>query len=302
MDFQRLAVFRAVAQHLSFSRAAEVLHLSQPAISKHIRQLEADLQVQLFHRVGRRVELTDAGHILADYAHRVSVLTDEVRKVFRELEGLDRGHLRLAASSTPGLYVLPALLARFAGKHPGIEVSLNITNSADVARRISAGEVDLGFVGAPGSAMPGLQVRPWVDDQIILIVPPRHALLRRQAFSTDLLARETLIVREAGSATREIIEAHLSRLGVSPRRRLEITGPEAVKRAVAAGLGVGFISRKAVALEIASKVVLQPDFKELNIARPLSILSRKDMRHSPATLAFLALAQKVIASAEFGRG
>src|SRR3990172_7350615 len=121
MDFQRLIVFRAVARHLNFSRAADELHLSQPAVSKHIHQLEAELGVRLFQRLGKRVELTEAGRIVADYAQRVSVLTEEVRRVIGELQGLQRGHLRIGASTTPGLYVLPDMLARFQKKYPAIE-------------------------------------------------------------------------------------------------------------------------------------------------------------------------------------
>jgi len=129
MDFVRLSVFSAVARRLSFSRAAEALHLSQPAVSKHIRQLEAELGVQLFHRRGNRVELTDAGRIVADYAQRISALTEEVRRVLGELEGLERGYLRVGASTTPGLYLLPQVLARFQKKY---QQPQNSTYKADL--------------------------------------------------------------------------------------------------------------------------------------------------------------------------
>lgn len=291
MDFQRLAVFRAVARRLSFSRAADELHLTQPAVSKHIQQLEAELGVRLFHRVGKRVELTDAGRIVADYAQRVSALTEDVRRVLGELEGLRRGYLRLGASATPGLYLLPEMLARFRKKYPQVETTLVITNSADVTRRVSAGEFDMGFVGAP-TETPGLQVRPFVGDEIVLIVPPGHPLARQRAFAPDLLAPETLIVREPGSATRQIAEAHLTRLGVAPRAVLEMTGCEGVKRAVSAGLGVAFVSRYAITLEVAQKVVGVPEIPELRFARQLSLITRKDARPSAAILAFLALMGK----------
>lgn len=291
MDFQRLAVFRAVARRLSFSRAADELHLTQPAVSKHIQQLEAELGVQLFHRVGKRVELTDAGRIVADYAQRVSALTEDVRRVLGELEGLRRGSLRLGASATPGLYLLPEMLARFRKKYPQVETTLVITNSADVTRRVSAGEFDMGFVGAP-TETPGLQVRPFVGDEIVLIVPPGHPLARQRAFAPDLLAQETLIVREPGSATRQIAEANLAQLEVVPKTVLEMTGCEGVKRAVSAGLGVAFVSRYAIALEVAQKVVSVLEIPELRFARQLSLITRKDARPSAAILAFLALMGK----------
>ena len=291
MDFQRLTVFQAVARRLSFSRAADELNLSQPAVSKHIQLLEAELGVRLLHRVGRRVELTDAGHIVADYAQRVSGLTEDMRRVLGELEGLQRGYLRLGASTTPGLYLLPETLARFRMRYPGVETTLAITNSADVTRRVRAGELDLGFVGAPAEA-PGLQVRAFEGDEIVLIVPAGHTLARQRAFTSDLLARETLIVREAGSATRQITEANLARLGLSPRRVLEMSGCEAVKRVVSAGLGVAFVSRYAIVLELAQKLVSAPEIPELHFSRQLFLIARKDARPSAASLAFLALMQK----------
>jgi len=291
MDFQRLAVFRAVARRLSFSRAADELHLTQPAVTKHIQQLEAELGVRLFHRAGKRVELTDAGRIVTDYAQRVSALTEDVRRVLGELKGLRRGYLRLGASATPGLYLLPEILAQFRKKYPQVETTLVITNSADVTRRVSAGEFDMGFVGAP-TETPGLQVRPFVGDEIVLIVPPGHPLARQRAFAPDLLAQETLIVREPGSATRQIAEAHLTRLGVAPKAVLEMTGCEGVKRAVAAGLGVAFVSRRAVALEVAHRLVSVLEVSELHFARQLYLLTRKDARPSAATLAFLAIVLK----------
>jgi DNA-binding transcriptional LysR family regulator len=291
MDFPRLAVFRAVARHLSFSRAADELNMSQPAVSRHLRLLEAELGVRLFQRLGNRVELTDAGRILADYAQRVSVLTEEVRRVLGELEGLRRGYLRIGASSTPGLYLLPDVLARFQKKYPDIEITLVVTNSGDVTQRVLAGEFDLGFVGAPPDT-PGVQTQPFADDEIVLIVPAGHALAQPQSFAPNLLAGETLIARETGSATQQIAGINLARLGLTPKRVLEMTGCEAVKRTVAAGLGVAFVSQRAIALEVSQRLVHLPDVPELRFRRQLFVLTRKDARHPAAALAFLALLGK----------
>ncbi len=249
------------------------------------------MSIQLFQRLGKRVQLTEAGRIVADYARRVSVLTEETRRVLGELEGVRRGYLRLGASTTPGLYLLPEMLARFRKQYPGVETTLTITNSADVTRRVLAGEFDLGFVGALIET-PGLQVRPFADDEIVLIVPPEHPLMRRRAFAPELLSQETFVVREPGSATRQIAEARLAQLNVSPKRKLEMTGYEAVKRAVAAGLGIAFVSCYAIALEVEHKLVRVPDMAELHITRQLSLVARKDARHSAASLAFLALVRK----------
>jgi len=287
MDFPRLAVFQAVARRLSFSQAADDLHLSQPAVSKHIRNLEAELGVTLFHRPGNRVELTDAGRFLADYAGRVSELTEEVRRVLAEIGQMRRGNLRLAASGTPGLYLLPMALARYAQRYPGIEITLQLANSREVAQRVLRGAVDLGFVGA-SLDLPGLQIRPLIEDQVVLITPPGHRLALPLRFRPDLLTGETLVLREAESGTREVVEARLARLQVRPDRVLEIAGCEGVKRVVAAGLGVGFVSRRSLALELAQGVLCVSPAPELTVVRHLHVLARKDHRHTQAALVFLS--------------
>jgi len=291
MDFPRLTVFQAVARRLSFSQAADDLHLSQPAVSKHIGQLEAELGVKLFQRAGNRVELTDAGRILADYAGRVTILSEEVRRVLGELAGLKRGFLRLAASSTPGLYLLPEALARFGQRYPGIEISLWLGNSGAVTQQVLQGTADLGFVGLRPE-LPGLQVRPFADDQIVLATPSDHRLALVAAFSRELLAGETLILREAGSGTRQVVEAGLAQLQVRPGRVLEMAGCEGVRRGVAAGLGVGFASRRALALELAQGLIYISPIAEFTFQRQLYTLARKDRRHTAAALAFLAALSK----------
>ena len=291
MDFPRLTVFQAVARRLSFSQAADDLHLSQPAVSQHIRQLEAELGVKLFQRAGNRVELTDAGRILADYAGRVATLSEEVRRVLSEMAGLKRGFLRLAASSTPGLYLLPEALARFGQRYPGIEVSLWLGNSGTVAQQVLQGAADLGFVGLRPE-LPGLQVRPFVEDQIVLATPPGHRLTREVVFNQELLAGETLILREAGSGTRRVVEDCLVQLQVQPERVLLMAGCEGVRRGVAAGLGVGFASRRSLALELVQGLLCISPIAELTFQRPLYTLARKDRRHTSAALAFVATLTK----------
>jgi DNA-binding transcriptional LysR family regulator len=294
MDFPRLRVFQAVARRRSFSRAADDLHLSQPAVSKHIHQLEAELGAQLFQRTGRGVELTDAGRILADYAGRVETLSEEVRRVLGELAGLKRGYLRLAASSTPGLYLLPEVLARFSRRYPGIEVSLWLGNSGAVAQQVLQGAADLGFVGVKPE-LPGLQVRPLAEDQIVLATPPGHRLAREVDLNRELLAGETLILREPGSGTRQVVEAGLADLRVRPGRMIEMAGCEGVRRGAAAGLGVGFVSRRSLTLELAQGLLSISPVAGFTFQRPLHTLARKDRRHTPAALAFLAALGKELA-------
>jgi DNA-binding transcriptional LysR family regulator len=279
-----------VARQLSFRRAAADLHLSQPAVSKHIQQLEAELGLALFERRGNRVALTEAGRMLQGYGQRVTMLTDEVRRALAEVQGLQRGGLRIGASTTPGLYLLPEWLARFHQAHPGLELGLEITNSLKVARRVASGELDLGFVGTLPDD-PGLQVRPFAEDEVVLIAPPRHPAVRRAGNSTSAaaaLARETWVMRETGSGTQEVALAGLAGQGIAPARTMELTGSEAVKRAVAAGLGIGFASRRAITLEAEHGLLSAVDRPELRHQRLLYLVTRKDARPSPIVLAFTA--------------
>ncbi len=197
----RLQVFRAVATHGSYSRAAhEVLHISQPAVSKHVRLLEDELGVELFQRLGKQVELTEAGRIVLDYAEQVWALTEDTRRALLDLQGLQRGTLRLGASSTPGIYLLPPVLAAFTRRYPGITLTLEIANSQRVTDGVLNRQWDLGVVGiTPDEAL--LDVQPYCRDTLVLIVPPSHHLAGRPAVTLDDLVGETWILREEGSAS-----------------------------------------------------------------------------------------------------
>ncbi len=295
MDFLRLQVFYTVARRLSFSQAADELSTSQPNVSKHVRQLERELRVTLFHRLGTRVALTDAGRIVYDYAQRVFDLTDGMRRALAELEGLERGRLRLGASSTPGLYVLPQAIASFRQRYAGLEISLHIANTQRVVDEVLADALDLGFIGAE-AMQPGIQIQPYLTDEVVLIVPPGHILARSRQVAREALEGETFIFRERGSGTRWVMEAILARLGVVPRRTMEVASCEGVKRAVAAGLGISFVSRRAIHLELAQGVLAVVDGPDLRMARQLYIISRKDVRLSTAALAFVAHVRKAIHS------
>lgn len=291
MNFQRLKVFQTVARLRSFSRAAEELYTSQPNVSKQVRQLETELGTSLFHRLGSGIELTDAGRAVYRYAQQVFDLTVEIQRTLAELEGLERGYLRLGASSTPGLYLLPEMIAAFNRRHPGLDVSLAIGNSGQVVDQVLAGKIDLGFAGGFVEAA-GLQVQPFVNDELVLIAPVGHRLVGRADVPAGELAGETFVTRETGSGTCRAMEAMLEALGVKPQRALEMNGCEAVKRAVAAGLGLSFVSRYAIDLELEQRVLIVLQGPGLSLSRQLHIISRKDARLSPGALAFLALARK----------
>jgi DNA-binding transcriptional LysR family regulator len=291
MNFYRLKIFYLVARLESFSRAAEELYTSQPNVSKHVHQLEVELGISLFHRLGGSIELTEAGRAVYRYAQQVFDLTTELQRTLVELEGLERGSVRLGASSTPGLYLLPEIIAAFDRRYPGLEVSFSIGNSHQVVNEVLAGKLDVGFVEEINETT-GLQRQPFGYNEVVLIAPVGHRLAKQAHLSARELVAETFIIREVGSGTRRAMEAILASLGLSPQHILEMPSCEAVKRAVAAGLGLSFVSRYAINLELNEKVLTLLRGPGLSLSRQWYVISRKEARLSPATLAFLAFARK----------
>ena len=290
MDFDRLLVFHAVARHLSFSKAADDLFTSQPNVSRQIAKLESELGLPLFQRVGNRVVLTDAGRLVEDYAQRTFEQTDGLGRSLNELKGLERGYLRLAAGSISGLYLLPAAMAGFQKQHPGLEVTLHIANSQAAMERVQRGEADLAFVEGAASA-PALQVQPYARDELLLAAAPQHKLAQASGVSASDIGRQTVVLRESGSGTRQVTEQALARWQVTPEHVLVVNHAEALKQAVMAGLGVSFISQRAASLEI-SQSLLVAIGDEWRIPYQLVVASRKDIHPPMTALSFLAYMRK----------
>lgn len=263
MDERRLEVFRAVAGELSFTRAALALHLSQSAVSQHVATLEAELGGRLFERSRRRVALTARGAALVPRAEALLALMAEARRAVAAAGGAVVGDLRVAASLTIGTYVLPAPLAALGRRHPELRLHVEIENSEHVVRSLLAGAADVGFV-EDAVEHPGIELAPLLEDELLVVAPAGHRFAARAAVALDELAREPLIVRERGSGTRRVAEAHLQAAGVALGElwiAAELTGIEAIKSAVEAGLGVAILSRSALAKELELGVL---------VARPLA--------------------------------
>lgn len=265
--------------------------MSQPNVSKHIARLEAELGVSLFHRLGGGIELTEAGRIVREYARQAARISDEMTRALDEYLGLERGVLRLGASSIPGLYLLPEAVAAFQERYPGLEISFEISNSQRTTEGIMAGDFDLGFIGKRSEAA-GVQIQPYSVDKLVLIAPPEHPLAKQGSVSRAELMGKPFILREQGSGTRHAMEALFLRMGISPGRTLEMRSCEGVKRAVAAGLGLSLISRRAIELERESGVLVELTGPEPRISRQLYMVTRKEIRPSPAALAFAAFLGK----------
>ena len=286
-DLNKLRTFAVVAEHESYSRAAEELLISQPALSVQVRDLERHYEMALFERAGRGVRLTEAGEVVRGYARRILALAEESGEAVSELQGLHAGLLRLGASTTIGEYLLPAALAAFHHAYPGIRVSVEIANTLRITDRLLHGELHLGLIGEP-LQNPGLEVEPYLDDRIILVLPPGHRWAGARITVQDL-SLETLIVREQGSATRDVTERALTAAGARMEIEMELGGTEAVKGAVAAGLGVAFVSASTVKQELESGRLSTSTVRGLNIHRQFQLARRRGRRLSAAEEAFIPL-------------
>lgn len=288
MNFSQLRTFLAVARHLSFSRAADELDTSQPRVSMHVQALEAAVDTPLFERVGRRVHLTEAGQVLAEYASSILGLVADAEQALAELRGVLRGRLTIAASTTPGAYLLPPLLARFRTLHPHVELSLNVGNVHDVERALLERRADLGVMASAERAH-RLAAEPYVQDELVLIVGSRHRLTRDTSLRVAGLTNEAFIFRDRDSATRTLIDAEFARVGFQPRVIMELNTTEAIKEAVAAHLAVSIVSRYAIQSEAAAGRLRPLSLIDLELTRSLSLVYPHGKRLSAAAAAFRRL-------------
>jgi DNA-binding transcriptional LysR family regulator len=283
----RLRVFHAVAKYRSYSRAArEALHISQPAVSRHVQALEEQLGVQLFHRVGKQVELTEAGQLVLECAEQMHTLTDDLQRALLELQGLQRGTLRLGASNTAGTYLLPSVLAAFARRYPGITVTLELSNSQQVIVGMLSREWDLGFAGMVADHTQ-LQVQPYCWDPLVLVVPPQHRLAAHSAVHLGDLEGETWILREPGSTSRYVVEQALRTHHMPWKHALALQSNEAIKQAIIAGLGIGMVSRLAVTLEVQYGVLAIVPIAALHLGRQINVITSHHVRLPASAQAFL---------------
>ncbi len=276
-----LRTFVTVAKFRGISRALGELHLTQPAVSRQIHALEDSLGTPLFVRKGRFLSLTEAGEILQQYSIRVFQLLTEAQEAIDGLKGLVRGHLRISAATTIGIYMIPDVLGEFKSLYPGIEISLTISNKEEVLRQVQGGMVDMGFVGPP-VPFPELAMDTYLEDDLVLIVSPQHRLAARDTVSTRMLPEDVFILREKGSGTREIMEEELRRAGVSLLHTMELGSTEAIKKAVAANLGVSIVSSRAVTLEVMIGHLCAVRVSDLDLRRRIYMLY---LRNSPLSSA-----------------
>ncbi|KWD75020.1 LysR family transcriptional regulator [Burkholderia ubonensis] len=290
MTPDQLITFAAVAEHLNISRAALALHLSQPAVSGQLRLLQDEFGEPLYQRDGRGIRLTPAGEQLAQYANALRDTFAQARAFRDAVRGLDAGTLRIGASTTPASYLLPYLIAAFQPTAPRVAIQTMSGNTSEVVAALPSLDIAL-IEGPPGEALPpGTAVHAWHEDEIVAIVPAGHPLAgpaHAGGVSLDVLAAHPLVLREEGSGVRQLVERAFAHTGAPMRVALEIAGVEAVKEAVRAGMGVGFVS--AMSLRHDDAALVMRSFAPAPLTRHFSILVPHGGAPSRVAAQFLAL-------------
>lgn len=281
MNLQQLRTFRVVAQQRSYSRAAQLLYLSQPGVSLQVRALEQSIGMPLFERSGRQLRLTEAGVALLDYADRILSLVDESQQALEELGNARRGIVRVAASTTAGIYIVPRALGGFHRQNPGVRLTLDVVNRFTVAERLLRDEVDVAVMGLIEDAH-DLQVEPFLPNELVVIASPHHPLAQRKHIAVSELVNDTMLLREQGSGTRTDIERMFAQGKLVMRQGMELRSSGAIKQAVAADLGIAIIPLHAIELELLARRLVTLDVEGFPVRRDWSIARRAGRRLSAA--------------------
>jgi DNA-binding transcriptional LysR family regulator len=254
VDF-RLKVFQSVALNLSFTKASSELFITQPAISKHIKELESEYEVKLFNRIGNKISLTPAGNILLAYTDRIVSLHNDIKFELSQLNGNPEGTLRVGASSTIAQYVIPAALAKFNKRFPEIKLSLINGNTETIEKRLLKNEIDVGIVeGKPTNT--DIRYSPFLNDELLVFTSAQNTSIPNSVTNDEFL-KLPLVLRERGSGTLEIIEKNLQQGQISPKQLnvlLFLGSTEAIKSFIKTGNGVGIVSRFAIEQELSNQI------------------------------------------------
>jgi DNA-binding transcriptional LysR family regulator len=294
---RQLQVFEKVANHLNYSRAAEELYLSQPAVSMQIKQLEGHIGLPLFEKMGKKIFLTEAGRELHHYARSIAQQLTEMEAVFDEMKGLGQGKLTISVVNTAN-YFTPRLLARFCQRYPEINVILQVANRDAVLKQLADNSTDLAIMGQPPKGS-DLIAESFLDNPMVVIAAPNHPLTTVKQVKFDQLAEQTFVSREQGSGTRSAMERVFAKYNIQPRISMEMETNEAIKQSVQAGMGLGILSLHSIELELETGRLVMLSVEHFPLLRHWFVAHRSNKRLSSAALAFkdflLVEAKKIIA-------
>ena len=284
LTLRQLKAFGAVARHLSFTRAAEELNLSQPAVSMQVKQLEGQVGQPLFEQMGKKIYLTEAGREVYHYAKEISGEIGNMEAALASLQGIEHGTLSISVATTAH-YFAPKLLSIFYQRFPGVDVRLDVTNRETLLSQLSENVVDMVIMGQPPR---GIEVESdeFMENPLVVIAPPDHHFAKERSIPVNHLSSETFIVREKGSGTRSAMERFFKQHKMDLKTGMEVSSDEAIKQSVQAGLGLGIMSRDATQMELQLGLLCIPDVLHFPIVRHWYVVHRKGKRLSPVAAAF----------------
>lgn len=285
ISIRQLEVLDAMGREGSVTAAAQVLHLTQPAVSMQIRQLEETLGVALFEPVGRGLQMTEPGRELAAIAADLLIRLDNFTRTASEIRGVKRGRVRLGIVST-AKYFVPRLLARFLEAHPGMELKLSVFNRENIIEQLQSYNIDLGIMGRPpeGGTLTGI---PFAANPLAIVASPAHRLSRKSNIAPEELENEPFIVRETGSGTRHALERFLADYSLSIKPIMETDSNETIKQSIMAGIGIGMLSLHTVRLEQATDRLITLPVAGLPLRRQWFAVRCRDRQLTPAADEFL---------------
>lgn len=284
LTLRQLKIFEAVAEELSYTKAAKILHLTQPAVSMQIKQLEDNVGVALFETIGRQMQLTTAGEEMQAYARQILHTLDEVEDMFDELKGLSKGRLSISAATTAGAFAT-RLVSAFAKQHPDISFSLNVANRRTLLQELDRNERDFVIMGRPPSGQ-GLMAKRIMENPLVIVAHADHPLCEREQISLHEISRERFVLREVGSGTRNALERFSRDHGFSFSSSIELASDEAIKQAVMAGLGLGITSLHTLELELLTGRLKILNVDNFPITRHWYVVQLEGKRLSPLAADF----------------
>lgn len=287
LTLRQMQCFSAVARNLSYTRAAEELHLTQPAVSMQVRQLEQQAGLPLTEQFGKRVHLTEAGEEVFRYARAILLQIDELDDVLGRLKGRSGGRLKIAAISSAN-YFAPKLLGTFHERFPEIDVSMEVINQTEVLRRVVDNEVDMAIMGQPPKESQ-VEAIAFMDNPLIIVAPPEHRLAKRKRIQLKELESEEFLIREAGSGTRGAMERFFKQHGLKLRKGMGMGSLSSIKQGVQANLGLALLQRDAVQVELQLGKLVELKVKGLPIWRKWFVVLHKGKRLSVAAEEFRSL-------------
>lgn len=271
---QQLLAFVTVAKLENFTRAAEALHTTQPAISQHIQNLERKMGTKLLERTSKYVRLNRAGKIVYQYAADILTMYSQMDRLVADLLCEPSGPLSIGASYTFGEYVLPHVISRFCNSYKDISPVITIANTSQIAKQVSVGELDIGIIEGHCNE-DDIQVEPFSEDTMVVVVSNDHPLLGLNTVKPADLEREMWIVREKGSGTREYTDDFFHQCGIQPTSMMEFGSTQIIKEAVEAGLGISFLSKSVLRKELAQQVLAILSVPNIQMKRQFSIVTNK---------------------------